>query len=195
MEPTLITPATDAETSELMDVVFKLKNAVEDREIARVKALFTARPQICVEGRFLQLSVFARRLEEFFKRVEHISMDITRIQDVDLKVEGGLIAVDVDFGWIDSQLWEEQTVHGIMALTLEEQPAKGERKTRGRTEEERHISGFSYSALRPRRDTNGGGENGGNGPGHDPGGPGTGPIGPADPGGGRGYDPFGGIWG
>jgi hypothetical protein len=195
MEPTLITPATDAETSELMDVVFKLKNAVEDRDVARVKALFTARPQICVQGRFVQLSLFLRRLEEFNKRVEHISMDIARIQEVDLKDEGGFIAVDVDFGWIDSQLWEEQTVHGIMALTLEERPTRGERKSRGRDAEQRNITGFSYAALRPERarngeDGNGGGNgNGGGTP------PGTGPAGPMTSGGGRGYDPFGGIWG
>jgi len=194
MEPTLITPATDAETSGLMDVVFKLKNAVEDREIGRVKELFTARPQICVQGRFLQLSLFLKRLEEFFKRVEHISMDITMIQEVDPKLEGGFIAVNVDFGWIDSQLWEEQTVHGNLALTLEERAASGERKPRGRTEEKQNISGFGYTALRPRN--GGGGGGGGNGNGGPKDGPGTGP-GPAGPGttGGGSYDPFGGIWG
>jgi len=80
-----------------------------------------------------------------------------------------------------------------LALTLEERAASGERKPRGRAEEKQNISGFGYTALRPR---NGGGGGGGNGNGGPKDGPGTGP-GPAGPGttGGGSYDPFGGIWG
>jgi hypothetical protein len=188
MEPVAST-VTDGGRAPLVEVVFQFKNAIEDREIDRVKALFAPRPEICIQGRFTTVGNFLRRLHEFFVRVEHVSMDITRIDEVDPEIDGGFVAVDVEFGWIDSQLWEEQTARGELALTLE---PKRDDKRRGGEEggEQRRIRGLSYAMRRDALD--GGDGNGGDGDGDGRGGPGPG-TGPAPSAGGR-YDPLA-IWG
>jgi hypothetical protein len=141
--------AASAAEARLADALFAVKNAVEDRDIARLRGLFTDRPQICIQGRFLTLAVFLERLAEFFARVEHISMDVTRIEEVDEKE--GFIAARVDFGWIDSTLWEEQQMHGLVGLTLaapRQQAARTQQRARTTAGEPvMRISGFSYNAL------------------------------------------------
>jgi hypothetical protein len=188
VEPVAST-VTDGARAGLVEVVFHFKNAIEERNIERVKELFGARPEICVQGRFLTAAEFLERLQAFFVRVEHVSMDVTRIDEVDPEADGGFVAVEVEFGWIDSQLWEEQTVRGALALTLE--PVKvDKRRATAETGAGRRVRGLSYAMRRDALDGGGGNGDGGEGPGGGPGpGPGTGPA-PS-----RGYDPIGSIWG
>jgi hypothetical protein len=110
-------------------------------------------------------------MEELYRRVEHFEVEVTRIEEVDEKHEGGFVAAAVDFGFIDTKLWEEQVVHGIVGITLAP-PATGKKTA---PTSEGSITGFSYQALRPQRNGGGGGNgNGGKGPGGP--GPGTGPA-------------------
>jgi hypothetical protein len=175
--------AADATEARLTDALFAVKNAVEDRDIPRLRRLFADRPQISIQGRFLTLAEFLKRMEELFTRVDHISMDIARIEEVDEKVDGGLIAARVDFGWIDSKLWEEQQMHGLLTLTLARaQPQRTRQKagtaaqarSAARDEKSGQVTGFSYQAL-PRDGEGGDGDGDGDGKGRPPGGGGVGP--------------------
>ena len=140
----------------LTEIVFEVKEALEEKKIDRLRALFQSGAQISIEGRFLKLEEFIKRMEELYRRVEHFEVEVTRIEEVDEKHEGGFVAAAVDFGFIDTKLWEEQVVHGIVGITVAPPPTG----RKGSTSSEGPISGFSYMAARPR---NGGGNGGGNG--------------------------------
>jgi hypothetical protein len=166
----------DAAQASLTHAVFAVKNAVEDRDAARLRELFVERPEICIQGRFVALPEFLERMAEFFTRVEHIAMDVTRIEEIDEKVAGGFIAAAVDFGWIDAKLWEEQQMHGVLALTLAPQKTAGRPSRKGEAsgdEQRAGIAGFAYNAM--ALDANGGGDGGGDGRGGDGGGVGPQP--------------------
>jgi hypothetical protein len=152
--------------------VFAVKNAVEDRDAARLRELFVERPEICIQGRFVALPMFLERMAEFFTRVEHIAMDVTRIEEIDEKLGGGFIAAAVDFGWIDAKLWEEQQMHGVLALTLAPQKKAGagaSRKGESSGGEQRAaIAGFAYNAQALDANGGAGGDGGGDGGGVGP---------------------------
>jgi hypothetical protein len=163
----------DAVQASLTHAVFAVKNAIEDRDAARLRELFVDRPEICIQGRFVALPEFLERMEEFFTRVEHIAMDVTRIEEIDEKLAGGFIAAAVDFGWIDAKLWEEQQMHGVLALTLEprKKGAAGSSRKGGppsEGEQPAAIAGFAYNAQALDANGGGGGGNGGGGDGVGP---------------------------
>jgi hypothetical protein len=112
------TEASEAVRAQITDVVFELKASVEDQDLDSLRAMFTPRAQFCVRGHFMTAKEFFAALEQIPSKVEQVSMDIARIEEIEESETSAFISVDVDLSWIDAVRWEEDTAHGLLALTL-----------------------------------------------------------------------------
>lgn len=141
-------------TAQLSDVAFRLKAAIEDKNIAAVGGLFVPRANVCVGGRFMTVKELQDRLAKRFATIEEVAVDITRLSEHEIHGRQGFASFDVDLTWLEVDRWEEQTSHGTVSLTLEraaERQAAGkqaaEKQRQRQQDTDWKITGFSYFAA------------------------------------------------
>jgi len=131
-------------TAQLSDVAFRLKGAIEDKNVSAVGGLFAPRANICIGGRFLNLKEFLDRLAKRFGTIEEVAVDITKLSDHEIRGRQGFASFDVDLTWLEVDRWEEQTAHGTISLTLDRAV---EKQRQSRADTDWKITGFSYFAA------------------------------------------------
>jgi hypothetical protein len=129
--------------SGLTDLAMAVRAAVEDKDPSRLGALFAPAALICVSGRFLGKDEALRRLAAFFRTVEQLAMELTRLEEHEVTVDGLFGSFAVEFHWTDTTTWEERNAIGTLSLTARRGATmKTEAVTRAA---EWQLTGFAYT--------------------------------------------------
>lgn len=149
METRTAFSASARQDAQAPDMIYLVKSAIEDKDLAALESLFARQNQICISGHFVSLEEFITRLKQMLARIEQVSVDITRVEEQEVLENRAFYSYRVDFAWIDAGVWEDRAARGILSLTVIR--AAMQAKGRARAAQQQgpwEISGFSYSAER-----------------------------------------------
>jgi hypothetical protein len=119
----------------LRDLLLQAQEALESKSRARLEGLFARVRSFNVKGRFLEREVFLARLLELEPRVARPSLQLVRVEELDLQESTALATYLIDLSWVDVEAWEEMQTSALVTLELH-------RRALGWV-----LEGFTYTEL------------------------------------------------
>jgi hypothetical protein len=102
----------------LRDLLLQGQECVEGKLLSRLSGLF-ARVRSCnVKGRFLERQDFLARLRELEPRVDRPSLQLVRVEALEMDESTALATYLIDFSWVDVEAWEETHTSALVTLEL-----------------------------------------------------------------------------
>lgn len=112
-------PIPEPRQAALGDFLFHhLRPAVEDKDLARLAALFTPDASLCVTGRFLTLGEFLAHAKARFNSAAAVEIDLRRAEKVELRRRDVFARFAVDFVLRPAERRGEEFTTGSLSLTL-----------------------------------------------------------------------------
>ncbi len=109
-------PSEEDDVSQLTDTALRIKEAIEDRNMSALKAIFGSNARVNIDGRFMSVADLTTGAEELLKPMEQPTFDILAIERSAIAGDSALVTYLTELSWVDQKVWEEHSIKGALTL-------------------------------------------------------------------------------
>lgn len=102
----------------LRDLLLHAQEGLEAKSRSTLEGLFARVRSFNVKGRFLEREAFLSDLRELEARVDRPSLQLVRVEELDIRESTAIASYLLDLSWLDVEAWEEVQTSAVVTLEL-----------------------------------------------------------------------------